>query len=191
MGDCFATGWGKDKFGSDGEYQVILKQVQMDIEDHDQCENEFQQSRLGKNFQLDDSFLCAGGQQGKDTCKGDGGGPLVCPSKSNPGRYEQVGIVAWGLDVEKKHQEFTLMSLKPCVSLTGQPNVSMELTEITTALGSETDGLNMNIVNTRRKLMIMRKMLKMKKERSPTLAHPQKEKQSGKISEVITKISKR
>merc|ERR1712038_560078 len=95
--DCFATGWGKDKFGSDGEYQVILKQVQMDIEDHDQCENEFQQSRLGKNFQLDDSFLCAGGQQGKDTCKGDGGGPLVCPSKSNPGRYEQVGIVAWGL----------------------------------------------------------------------------------------------
>jgi len=95
--DCFATGWGKDKFGSDGEYQVILKQVQLDIENHDQCENEFQKSRLGKNFQLDDSFLCAGGRQGQDTCKGDGGGPLVCPSKSNPGQYEQVGIVAWGL----------------------------------------------------------------------------------------------
>merc|ERR1712014_145189 len=30
-------------------------------------------------------------------CKGDGGGPLVCPAKSNPGQYEQVGIVAWGL----------------------------------------------------------------------------------------------
>jgi len=95
--DCFATGWGKDKFGSDGEYQVILKQVQMDVVEHDTCEDEFQKSRLGKNFRLDDSFLCAGGQQGKDTCKGDGGGPLVCPSKSNPGQYEQAGIVAWGL----------------------------------------------------------------------------------------------
>jgi len=95
--DCFATGWGKDKFGSDGEYQVILKQVQMDVVRHDQCEDKFQESRLGRNFKLDDSFICAGGQPGKDTCKGDGGGPLVCPSKSNPGQYEQAGIVAWGL----------------------------------------------------------------------------------------------
>ena len=95
--DCFATGWGKDKFGSDGEYQVILKQVRLDIQNHDQCEDEFKKSRLGKNFKLDDSFLCAGGLGGPDTCTGDGGGPLVCPSKSNPGQYEQVGIVAWGI----------------------------------------------------------------------------------------------
>merc|ERR1712141_986240 len=103
----------------------------------------------------------------------------------------KLELLPGDLDVEKKHQEFTLMSPKPCVSLTGQPNVLTELTEITTALGSETDGLNMNIVNTRRKLMIIRKMLKKKKEKFPTQAHPQKEKQSGKISEVITKISKR
>ena len=76
---------------------MILKQVQMDVVRHDQCEDKFQESRLGRNFKLDDSFICAGGQPGKDTCKGDGGGPLVCPSKSNPGQYEQAGIVAWGL----------------------------------------------------------------------------------------------
>jgi len=95
--NCVATGWGKDKFGSDGEYQVILKQVQMDIVRHGECEDQFQNSRLGRRFKLDDSFACAGGQQGKDTCKGDGGGPLVCPSKTNKGHYEQAGIVAWGL----------------------------------------------------------------------------------------------
>merc|ERR1712038_1502805 len=77
------------------------------------------------------------------------------------------------LDVEKKHREFTLMSPKPCVSLTGQPNASMELTEITTALGSETDGLNMNIVNIKKKLTIMRTTLQKKKEKSPTLVHLQ------------------
>ena len=25
--NCVATGWGKDKFGADGEYQVVMKQV--------------------------------------------------------------------------------------------------------------------------------------------------------------------
>merc|ERR1712088_1135251 len=103
----------------------------------------------------------------------------------------KLELLPGDLDVEKKRQEFMLMSLKPYVSLTGQPNVSMELTEITTALGSETDGLNMNIVNIKKKSMIIRKMLKKKKEKSLTLAHPLKEKQLEIIFEVITKISKR
>merc|ERR1712154_38203 len=64
---CFATGWGKDKFGSAGQYK------------------------------LHDSFICAGGVNGKDTCKGDGGSPLVCPSKYDPNTYVQAGMVAWGI----------------------------------------------------------------------------------------------
>merc|ERR1711922_73978 len=32
-----------------------------------------------------------------DTCKGDGGSPLVCPRLSDPTHFDQVGIVAWGI----------------------------------------------------------------------------------------------
>merc|ERR1712203_481565 len=43
------------------------------------------------------SFVCAGGEEGKDACRGDGGGPLVCPKRDDPSRFVQVGIVAWGI----------------------------------------------------------------------------------------------
>merc|ERR1712088_98552 len=94
---CFATGWGKDQFGAAGNYQVVLKEIDLPVVGHNQCEASLRTTRLGKRFKLDDSFICAGGVDGKDTCKGDGGSPLVCQSKSDPTSYVQAGIVAWGI----------------------------------------------------------------------------------------------
>merc|ERR1711915_249808 len=94
---CFATGWGKDKFGAEGEYQVVLKEIDLPVVDNYQCQERLRQTRLGSKYKLHDSFLCAGGVNGKDTCKGDGGSPLVCPSKYDPNTYVQTGIVAWGV----------------------------------------------------------------------------------------------
>merc|ERR1712165_222077 len=94
---CFATGWGKDQFGAAGNYQVVLKEIDLPVVGHDQCEASLRTTRLGKRFQLDDSFICAGGVDGKDTCKGDGGSPLVCQSKFDTTSYVQAGIVAWGI----------------------------------------------------------------------------------------------
>lgn len=94
---CFASGWGKDIFGKEGRYQVILKRVELPVVTHDTCQNTLRTTRLGKYFVLDASFICAGGEVGKDTCKGDGGSPLVCPLRNDPKRYVQAGIVAWGL----------------------------------------------------------------------------------------------
>jgi len=94
---CFATGWGKDKFGSAGEYQVVLKEIDLPVVGHQQCEAKLKSTRLGRRYKLHDSFLCAGGVQGKDTCKGDGGSPLVCLSKNDSTSYVQAGIVAWGI----------------------------------------------------------------------------------------------
>merc|ERR1712002_479595 len=94
---CFATGWGKDKFGSAGQYQVVLKEIDLPVVSNSECQDRLQSTRLGRKFKLHDSFICAGGVNGKDTCKGDGGSPLVCPSKHDPNTYVQSGIVAWGI----------------------------------------------------------------------------------------------
>ncbi|XP_025835188.1 phenoloxidase-activating factor 2-like, partial [Agrilus planipennis] len=95
--DCFATGWGKDVFGRKGQPQVILKKIQLPIVPHNICQDSLRKTRLGLAFALHSSFICAGGEPGKDTCTGDGGGPLVCPDPTNPSRYMQTGIVAWGI----------------------------------------------------------------------------------------------
>jgi secreted trypsin-like serine protease len=95
--NCFSTGWGKDQFGSAGQYQVILKEIDLPVVNHGSCQDKLRSTRLGQKFKLHDSFTCAGGINGKDTCKGDGGSPLVCPSKYDPETYVQAGIVAWGI----------------------------------------------------------------------------------------------
>ncbi|XP_058802515.1 phenoloxidase-activating factor 2-like isoform X2 [Phymastichus coffea] len=95
--NCIATGWGKSEFGDEGKYQVILKAVQLPLVPRATCQNSLRNTRLGKYFKLDQSFICAGGIAGIDTCKGDGGSPLVCPLRYDPSRYTQAGIVAWGI----------------------------------------------------------------------------------------------
>ncbi|KAF6199699.1 hypothetical protein GE061_005997 [Apolygus lucorum] len=94
---CWASGWGKDVFGKQGSYQVILKRIELPMVPRDRCESEFRHTRLGPKFHLHDSFVCAGGIEGRDTCKGDGGSPLICPIKGKKYQYQQVGIVAWGI----------------------------------------------------------------------------------------------
>ena len=95
--NCFATGWGKDQFGAAGEYQVVLKEIDLPVVARESCQDSLRRTRLGRRFQLDESFICAGGIAGKDTCKGDGGSPLVCQSKGDPFTYVQAGVVAWGI----------------------------------------------------------------------------------------------
>ncbi|KAJ8961442.1 hypothetical protein NQ318_014690 [Aromia moschata] len=96
-GRCFATGWGKDVFGKKGKYQVILKKVDLPLVPRNTCQDKLRQTRLGRFFELHRSFICAGGEPNKDTCKGDGGSPLVCPIQGQTERYYQAGIVAWGI----------------------------------------------------------------------------------------------
>ncbi|KAG8286682.1 hypothetical protein J6590_053632 [Homalodisca vitripennis] len=91
---CWTTGWGKDAFGDYGKYQNILKEVDVPVVSHHQCQAQLQQTRLGYEFKLHPGFICAGGEEGKDACKGDGGGPMVC---ERGGSWQVVGVVSWGI----------------------------------------------------------------------------------------------
>jgi len=51
------------------------------------CDKEYKHGLLNK--------VCAGTENGKDACTGDGGSPLVCQAQS--GRWTVVGLVAWGI----------------------------------------------------------------------------------------------
>ncbi|CAH0547452.1 unnamed protein product [Brassicogethes aeneus] len=91
---CWTTGWGKDAFGDFGKYQNILKEVDVPVVNQGVCQRQMQQTRLGYDFQLHPGFICAGGEEGKDACKGDGGGPMVC---ERAGTWQVVGVVSWGI----------------------------------------------------------------------------------------------
>jgi len=95
--NCFTMGWGKDVFGKQGRRQVILKKIELPTVSFNTCQQYLRDTRLGKFFELHKSFMCAGGESGKDACTGDGGSPLVCPDPENTGRYYQAGIVSWGI----------------------------------------------------------------------------------------------
>jgi len=97
---CTVSGWGKNAFKK-GQYSSILKKVDLPIIEKTQCQEALRKTRLGPFYNLHDSFVCAGGEKNKDTCKGDGGSPLVCPilnaDGSKNGRYFQMGMVSWGI----------------------------------------------------------------------------------------------
>ena len=99
--NCVSHGWGKDKFGAEGRseiqislnldyyfwlrYSTILKEVVVPLVENKKCQKLLRENtRLGPFFELDSSFLCAGGEKDIDTCKGDGGSPLTCRQPDGP-----------------------------------------------------------------------------------------------------------
>lgn len=93
---CIATGWGKKNFDSP-KNRLILKRILLPIVPNEDCQTALRTTRLGQRFRLHGTFICAGGEEGVDTCTGDGGSPLMCPMLNQVNQYYQAGIVAWGM----------------------------------------------------------------------------------------------
>ncbi|XP_043648741.1 phenoloxidase-activating factor 2 [Drosophila teissieri] len=94
---CYATGWGTKEAGSD-KLEHVLKRINLPLVEREECQAKLRNTRLESRFRLRPSFICAGGDPGKDTCKGDGGSPLFCQIPGEMDRYQLVGIVSWGVE---------------------------------------------------------------------------------------------
>ncbi|XP_059607661.1 phenoloxidase-activating factor 2-like [Phlebotomus argentipes] len=94
---CVVSSWGKNVFKHEEKYQVILQKIEMSVVPHDQCQKALRTTSLGENYQLQNTFICASGEADRDTCQGDSGSPLVCPSAPGSTQYYQAGIMSWGV----------------------------------------------------------------------------------------------
>ncbi|XP_034477193.1 phenoloxidase-activating factor 2 [Drosophila innubila] len=98
---CFALGWGN--FNATAKsMDRILKRIDLPILEHQHCQTLLRRTILGRRFKLHQSFICAGGVEGKDTCQGDGGSPLFCSIAGQPNRFQMAGIVSWGIECAEK-----------------------------------------------------------------------------------------
>lgn len=91
---CLISGWGKDTFG--GSFRQIIKKVDVPLVEFNQCQEALRKTRLSEYFELHKTYVCAGGEAGKDACTGDGGGPLYCFDETIQ-KHVLVGLTAWGV----------------------------------------------------------------------------------------------
>ncbi|XP_034938681.1 CLIP domain-containing serine protease 2-like [Chelonus insularis] len=87
----WVAGWGKTESRSDSDVKLKLA---LPISDRQACLERYGSASVF----LGDSQLCAGGQRGKDSCRGDSGGPLMAVESTRDGfkRWTTVGVVSFG-----------------------------------------------------------------------------------------------
>ncbi|KAM3916892.1 transmembrane protease serine 9-like [Leptodactylus fuscus] len=94
--ECWVTGWGTINSGVDLQYPKTLQKVMTPIINRATCDDYYHvdsTTSSGTTIILD-GMICSGYKDGgKDSCQGDGGGPLVCKVQ---GAWYQAGIVSWG-----------------------------------------------------------------------------------------------
>jgi len=94
---CVASGFGQEGICDENErfFPTRLKSVVLEIVDNEICAEK-------NGFDIDNSRLCAAGfQNGRDTCDGDSGGPLLCDVE---GRWTLTGVVSFGLIYGEKEK---------------------------------------------------------------------------------------
>lgn len=89
---CYLAGWGKRKF-SDDRF-AILKKLELPTVNRNLCPNRVR--RYGQYYEMPDGVICAGRDRDNNACTVDGGSALVCALKTNPNRFEQIGMVTFG-----------------------------------------------------------------------------------------------
>ncbi|XP_031626695.1 melanization protease 1-like, partial [Contarinia nasturtii] len=86
-----ASGWGTTEHAARSDIKLKVKLNGTSL---DKCNVLYS----GYGVTLTNLHLCAGGEKGKDSCKGDNGGPLIHENKSDPKnvQYSIVGVASFG-----------------------------------------------------------------------------------------------
>ncbi|XP_066255147.1 transmembrane protease serine 9-like [Euwallacea similis] len=90
----FITGWGVTNTTT-GATANILQKVRLPVADWNTCARSYLEA---ESIKLTQNQVCMGGLPGKDSCKGDSGGPMVVPTFNDyyEAIYVQQGIVSFG-----------------------------------------------------------------------------------------------
>ncbi|CAG7834221.1 unnamed protein product [Allacma fusca] len=90
------AGWGRTRFDS-SQGSSVLQKVNIPALTEQDCNSIFDSHRMAR---IDhNSQFCAGGESGRDSCKGDSGGPLmanVFNGRAGSSRTWQFGVVSYG-----------------------------------------------------------------------------------------------
>ncbi|XP_058836466.1 serine protease snake-like [Topomyia yanbarensis] len=74
-----------------------LNKVSLQFFGSERCNKAFPRNRKMETG-IRDSQICAGSADGRDTCKGDSGGPLQVRTEEKGCLYHLIGIISWGQD---------------------------------------------------------------------------------------------
>ncbi|CAH0550473.1 unnamed protein product [Brassicogethes aeneus] len=88
----FVAGWGKTE--SKTESNIKLK-LQVPVKSPDICTTTYRKANVALS---NSTQICAGGEKGKDSCRGDSGGPLMSLEKDENGNINwfSIGVVSFG-----------------------------------------------------------------------------------------------
>ncbi|VEN51792.1 unnamed protein product [Callosobruchus maculatus] len=84
------AGWGKTETSSESNIKLKLN---VPVKSNNECVNTYRQA----NVALRPSQMCAGGERGRDSCRGDSGGPLMSYEQNGGDQnWYAVGVVSFG-----------------------------------------------------------------------------------------------
>lgn len=84
-------GWGRNESNSYNSDE--LQKVALDLIDNNDCQNMYAKTKFTRTT-IDSNQMCAGGFSGddeRDTCKGDSGGPIMITKQDNDCLFYVVG----------------------------------------------------------------------------------------------------
>ncbi len=96
--ETWVRGWGVTSIGGQGSNDLM--ELKVKTWSNVDAANAFASLTQYSFNAIDSSMLAAGGEEGKDSCEGDGGGPLTHEISGLPDQL--VGITSWGDSCAKK-----------------------------------------------------------------------------------------